>query len=272
MRQVGRCAAGVLDSVRCAYATRSSADYRKCGGDFIAHYGDANRFTLTIGDASSKEAHGVELARILRCSFETAAAVSSPAEILRAMSGAFMREAELTAPSPTFAAVLVATFEFARGVLTYAAAGVEGGLVFLGTSAHDHLGSTGPLLGIEEQPEYDERAIGFFPDDVLVAYTDGVTEAVSAVDARPFGSLGLVRAMRALRPMGMPTIDAMWNKVDQYTGGTYHDDATLAIVTAVEAHSNVVPLPRPPWLQIPDSATLVGRSNSARARGASRAT
>jgi serine phosphatase RsbU (regulator of sigma subunit) len=253
MRQVARRATEVLDSVRCAYATRCSGDYWKCGGDFIAHYHDANRFTLTIGDASPKEARGVELARILRCSFETAAPVSSPAEILRAMSGAFMREAGLTAPSPTFAAVLVATFEFARGVLTYAAAGVEGGLVFLGTSAHDHLGSTGPLLGIEEQPEYDERAIGFFPDDVLVAYTDGVTEAVSGVDARPFGSLGLVRSMRQLQPMGVPTIDAMWNKVDQYTRGIYHDDATLAIVTAVKARSNVTPRRRPPWLQNDDN-------------------
>jgi len=188
--------------------------------------------------------------------------VSGPAEILRAMSGAFMREGGLTAPSPTFAAVLVATFEFARGVLTYAAAGVEGGLVFRGTSAHDHLGSTGPLLGIEGRPEYEERAIGFLPDDVLVAYTDGVTEAVSAVDARPFGSLGLVRAMRQLRPVGVPTIDAMWNKVDRYTGGTYHDDATLAIVTAVKARSNVCLLRRPPWLQIASTGVTAGAAGS----------
>jgi serine phosphatase RsbU (regulator of sigma subunit) len=263
MRQTGhRVTSEVLDSVRCSYATRSSDDRRKCGGDFIAQYYDANRFTLTIGDASSKEAHGVELARILRCSFETAAPVSTPGEILRAMSRAFMREAGLTAPSPTFAAVLVATVEFARGVLTYAAAGVEGGLVFLGSSAHDHLGSTGPLLGIEEQPEYEERAVGFFPDDVLVAYTDGVTEAASAVDARPFGSLGLVRAMRQLQPLGVPTIDAMWNKVDQYTGSTYHDDATLAIVTAVKAHSNVIPLRRAPWLQIASTGVTAGAAGS----------
>jgi serine phosphatase RsbU (regulator of sigma subunit) len=235
---------GVLDSVRCAYATRSPADYRRRGGDFTAHHYDAGRFTLAIGDASSKEAQGVELARILRRSFEAAARLSSPSEILRTMSSAFMREAGLIAPSPTFASVLVATFELTRGVLTYAAAGVEGGLAFLGHSAHHHLCSTGPLLGIEDRPQYGERAIGFFPGDILVAYTDGVTEVVAAADARPFGSLGLVRSMRQLKPLGVPTIDAIWKQIDQYTGGIYHDDAMLAIVTAGKAPSNVTPLRR----------------------------
>jgi sigma-B regulation protein RsbU (phosphoserine phosphatase) len=267
MTQVDRFAApGVLDAVKCSYATRHSADHRKRGGDFIAHHYDAGRFTLTIGDASSKEADGVEVARILRRSFAAAAPVSSPSEILRAMSSAFIREAGLIAPSPTFAAVLVATFEFERGVLTYAAAGVEGGLVFLGRSAHDHLSSTGPLLGIVEQPEYEERSIGFFPDDILVAYTDGVTEAVAAADARQFGSLGIVRAMRQLRPVGPPTIDAIWQKIDQYTGGTYHDDATLAIVTAVKTPANVMPLRRSPftnvapldWNQIGSTGLIAG--------------
>jgi serine phosphatase RsbU (regulator of sigma subunit) len=231
----------VLDSVRCAYATRSSPDYRKRGGDFIAHYSDAERFTLTIGDASSKESDGVEIAEILRRSFAAAAPVCSPAGILRAMSAAFMRECGLRAPSPTFAAVLAVTFDLARGVLTYAAAGVEAGLVFAGRSSHAHLHSTGSLLGIEEQPQYAEHALGFFPGDVLVAYTDGVTEAVSARDARPFGSLGLVRSMFALRPLP-PEIDAMWSKIDQYTGGIYNDDATLAIVTAVKAPAKVTRL------------------------------
>jgi serine phosphatase RsbU (regulator of sigma subunit) len=242
-------APGVFDSVQCTYGTRTSADYRKRGGD-----------------ASSKEAHGVELARIMQRSFEAWAPVSSPAQNLRSMSSAFMREAGLTAPSPTFAAVLVATFELERGVLTYAAAGVEGGLVFLCRSAHDHFSSTGPLLGIEAQPEYEERAIGFFPGDILVAYTDGVTEAVAAADARPFGSLGLVRTMRQLKPMGVPTIDAMWKKIDQYTGGTYHDDASLAILTAVKTPSNVTPLRQPrftsgphlPWAQIGSTGLIAG--------------
>jgi hypothetical protein len=70
--------------------------------------------------------------------------------------------------------------------------------------------------------------------------------------------------------MGAPTIDAIWKKIDQYTGGTYHDDATLAIVTAVKTPSNVMPIRRPrfteiprlPWNQIGSTGLTAGARSS----------
>jgi hypothetical protein len=112
-----------------------------------------------------------------------------------------------------------------------AAAGVEGGLLFGRRSPHVHLGATGPLLGIAERSQFQERSMQFLPGDVLVAYTDGVTEARGRAGAPPFGSSGLVRSMRELYP-GEPSIRALWNKIGRYTGRVYHDGATLAIVTA----------------------------------------
>jgi phosphoserine phosphatase RsbU/P len=139
--------------------------------------------------------------------------------------------AGLRAPSPTFASVLVATIDLESGELNYAAAGVEGGLVLGDRSTHVHLEVTGPLLGIEQNPTYEERTVRFLPGETLVAYTDGVTEAPAATLDERLGSYGLVRSMRRIQPAGELTIRAIWKEIDHFTGHVYHDDATLAIVT-----------------------------------------
>ena len=220
-----------LDFVRFAHASRHSADRRKRGGDFCAYDFCGGRLTLAIGDASAKQSQGVRIARILRRSFRASLRMSSPSQILAAMSDTLMVQARLVPPSPTFAAVLVATIDLAGGVLSYAAAGVEAGMVFGGASSHVHLGATGPLLGIERYPLYEERAMRFLPGDTLLAYTDGVTEAPAATPGAYVGSSGVARSMRRVQERGPLTIGALWEEIGSMTGHIYHDDATLAIVT-----------------------------------------
>jgi serine phosphatase RsbU (regulator of sigma subunit) len=154
---------GVLDAIHLDYAMRRSSDYRKRGGDFIAYDMGTRFISVAIGDASAKEARGIELAEILRSSFHASAVTASPKQMLQAMSCAFIERARISTPSPTFAAVLVITIDLERGMLTYAAAGVEGGLVFAERTRHRHLVSTGPLIGIEDEPEFKEQAISFWP-------------------------------------------------------------------------------------------------------------
>jgi serine phosphatase RsbU (regulator of sigma subunit) len=231
---------GVLDAAHFDYAIRRSSEHHKRGGDFIAYDIGAARLSLTIGDVSAKEARGFELAEILRLSFHASVVTASPKQMLRAMSDALIEKGGISPPSPTFAAVLVITIDLQRGILTYAGAGIEGGLVFAGRTRHSHLNSTGSLIGIEDDPEYEEQVISFLPGDALLAYTDGVTEARGTRDHRPLGSLGLVRLMRDARRSAGPTSDELCESIDRYTGQIYHDDATLAVVTASRS-SAVIP-------------------------------
>ena len=224
-------ASAALDFVRLAYASRHSADRRKRGGDFCVYDFRARRLTLAIGDASAKQSLGLRIARILRRSFRASLWMASPSRILEAMSDALIEQAGLIPPSPTFAAVLIVTVDLECGVLSYAAAGVEGGLVFGGPSAHVHLGATGPLLGIERYPRYEELAMRFLPGDTLVAYTDGVSEAPASTPGACVGSSGVARSMRRVQQTGRLTIRALWKEIGSMTGHVYHDDATLAIVT-----------------------------------------
>ena len=223
-----------LDFVRLAHATRQSTDHRKRGGDFVAYDFGGGRFTLAVGDASAKQSEGARIARILRRSFRSALPCSNPSRILGAMSDALFEQAGLIAPSPSFAAVLVATIDLEWGALSYAAAGVEGGLVYGQRSSHAHLSATGPLLGIVEHPAYEERAMRFLPGDTLVAYTDGITEARADTPGAYLGSSGLVRCLHGIAP-GAVTMRGLWRKIGQLTGHVYQDDATLALVTTPNA-------------------------------------
>jgi hypothetical protein len=153
--------------------------------------------------------------------------------MLYAMSDALIEQSGVRPPPPTFAAVLVAAIDLARSVLSYAAAGVEGGLIFGDRLAHLHLVATGPLLGIQQRPRNEERTMHFLPGDALIAYTDGITEAPTVKNNAPFGTSGLVRCLRQMQPRsGGLTMRALWKQIGPYTGHVYDDDATLAIVTA----------------------------------------
>jgi hypothetical protein len=135
----------------------------------------------------------------------------------------------------------VLKIDFGNATLTYAAAGVEAGIVFANRTRHEHLVATGPLLGIAERPIYLERSLSFGPGHVLVAYTDGVTEAQSVHSSKALGSFGIVRSMNEVRRSGLTDVRALWRCIDRYTGGIYNDDATLALLTtralAVRGHA-----------------------------------
>jgi serine phosphatase RsbU (regulator of sigma subunit) len=223
-----------IGAVRFDYAVRHSGDHRRRGGDFVAYQAGSDCFNLAVGDVSAKESRGHTLAHAMRSSFRRtmrSRPSSPPSKILAEMSHAFIDLDDISVPSPTFVAALVVNIDLRRGLLSYAAAGTEGGMLFSGRS-HEHLQATGPLIGIEENPTFEDHARAFFPDDVLLAYNDGVTDALAEIDRRPFGSLGLVRCLsRPRAPEGL-TIHGLWGEIDRFTGRSYNDDATLAVVHA----------------------------------------
>jgi serine phosphatase RsbU (regulator of sigma subunit) len=99
--------------------------------------------------------------------------------------------------------------QFATVVLAYAAAGGDGGMdVRLALGGHppalvlraggsvEPIGAFGTILGATPDAALADVALHLSPGDVLVLYTDGVTEAGSR--AEPFGQAGLERLLREL--------------------------------------------------------------------------
>ena len=127
----------------------------------------------------------------------------------------------------------------AQGLLTYCNAGHNPPFLF---SLQDEvparpLGSTGVALGILEDAQWERASIHLEPGDVLVVYTDGVTEAQNAAGDY-YGEQRIQDCIRA-RMTGQPNVPiTAQNLLDQLLADIHHflgetppsDDLTLLVL------------------------------------------
>jgi len=89
----------------------------------------------------------------------------------------------------------------------------------------------GMPLGIIAPIEIEQRSLNLAPGDVVLFYTDGVTEAVNAAD-EPFGDEHLMEVLCANRGRPAEEIaDAIEAAVRDFTGDILpYDDLTLVLI------------------------------------------
>jgi serine phosphatase RsbU (regulator of sigma subunit) len=136
--------------------------------------------------------------------------------------------------------------QFATVVLAYVAAGANGGMAIrLALGGHppplilrarqasvEAVGAFGTVLGATAGAVLSDVAVTLAPGDVLVLYTDGVTEAGSR--ARPFGQDGLERLL--LQLAGEPPdviVGAVEQAVVDAQPGEPRDDIAVVALSVV---------------------------------------
>ena len=104
--------------------------------------------------------------------------------------------------SDRFVRLLIAVLDPERAVLTYSNAGhVPPVLYRMKSSRVEWLEEGGLVLGIERSAKYNSGKLELDPGDMLIMYTDGVTEA--SRDGRPFGQ-GKFKDLIELYGVGTP--------------------------------------------------------------------
>lgn len=96
----------------------------------------------------------------------------------------------------------------------------------------DRLSRTGIPLGISQDATWQQKIAKFSPGDLLVLYTDGITEARNRQGAF-FGEQRLLNALR--NSLGQPAQQvqqALLDEVQQFSGGAARDDDIALIVMA----------------------------------------
>ena len=112
---------------------------------------------------------------------------------------------------------------------TYSNAGHPSPLLFRDDEVLS-LDSRDMLLGIVEESEYTSDTIDLHPRDVLLCYSDGVSEARS-VDAEFFGHAGIVRSLGS-HPHEFDTLtllNRVWNRQTVFAAPGPTDDRSLLI-------------------------------------------
>jgi sigma-B regulation protein RsbU (phosphoserine phosphatase) len=130
-----------------------------------------------------------------------------------------------------FITMITVLYDPATGSVVWANAGHNAGLLVRADGASDRLTAHGPPLGLFPGRTYGSGTLTLGPGDLLVLYTDGITEAANPEDAE-FGTdrlLDVVRASRA-KPVGQIEVDVLAALAQFVRGVPYADDRTFVLL------------------------------------------
>ncbi len=192
------------------------------------------RTGVVISDVSGKGMGASLLASNLQASLRALAGIhSSPASILGAVNMALYESTD----SDRFATLFLAALEPERRRLVYSSAGHNPPLLHRADGSSSWLEEGSTPLGAFEGMDYPEEAISLGPGDLLVLYTDGVTEAESPSEEQ-FGTERLEevvrrRSDRPAHEIAQELEDAVFRHVGQRNGSGERnagDDLTIVVL------------------------------------------
>ena len=134
-------------------------------------------------------------------------------------------------PGSRFITIFVGMFDPATGELQYVNAGQNPPLVRKATGVYERLHVGGMALGLFEHASYSTGSIGLDPGDVLLMFSDGITEAEDAKQ-RPFEESGLQRVIDATGWTSAKELAwGAFEAVEQHVGTRkLFDDLTVLVV------------------------------------------
>jgi len=133
--------------------------------------------------------------------------------------------------SSRFATMFIASLKSGDRSFTFANAGHCPGLLIRASGRVTRLKATGPPLGLFLQVDYREATRHLTPSDLLVLYTDGLTEAEDA-EERQYGLRRLTRVCKNHRDEPLTEIArTIEREIEGFVRGhPYEDDRTLVLV------------------------------------------
>lgn len=164
------------------------------GGDFydILRLADG-RLVVSIGDVAGKGSPAALLMALLLAMFRTLADEGlEPAALARRLNVQVGRHA----PPSRFITLFFAYYDPATGHFSYVNAGQTPPLLLRRHGTIERLEGGGLALGMFEHSDYTAHWSHLDPGEVLVLYSDGITEAEDPA-GRPFEETGLERVARS---------------------------------------------------------------------------
>jgi serine phosphatase RsbU (regulator of sigma subunit) len=219
-----------IPNARLAARYRAAGELNEVGGDFydvFARSGD--EWALVVGDVSGKGAEAAAITALARYTLRAAAMDDvPPSQALARLNHAMLQDGST---------------QFATVVLAYVAHAGDGLRVRLALGGHppplilragggvEAAGAFGGLLGLLDEPRLFDATATLGRGDVMLLYTDGVTEAGPRAD--PFGQTGLAAVLGSLAGRDpQAVVDAVETAVVGAQTGEPRDDIALLALLA----------------------------------------
>ncbi|MGE3314118.1 MAG: PP2C family protein-serine/threonine phosphatase [Planctomycetaceae bacterium] len=133
-------------------------------------------------------------------------------------------------PSHQFMSLLYGLYDARTRQFTYTNAGHPGPLLMRGEEMMT-LKSHGMLLGVTDDATYEKSVLQLEHNDLLVAFSDGVSEAMNH-GRKMFRSDGIATVLRRIALLDAPRIlQGIWSELELHVdGGSEPDDRTLLVM------------------------------------------
>jgi phosphoserine phosphatase RsbU/P len=218
-----------------------SFDYNACCRQVQAIGGDCynfiplkeNRLALVVGDASGKGLAAALMIASVQSSLRTAALFTGDdlATLLKIVND----QAYASSSEGRYATLFYGVFDGSTRILRYVNAGHNPPVVIRRDGSMLSLETGGPPVGLFADSEYVEGSVKLASGDLVVAFTDGLTEA-SNQDEEEWGVEGLLKtAARGAQCSqdARDLVNSLFNSMDDFCKERQTDDATLAVVRLI---------------------------------------
>jgi serine phosphatase RsbU (regulator of sigma subunit) len=205
----------------------SSVACRSVGGDFYDYVDLPNGdFGFILGDVAGKGSPAALLAAAVLGMFSAEATynTSAAAVMTRLNHGLFRRAVEARFLTSIYGMVSP------EGRFLYTNAGHNAPILVSGSGVR-RLEVGGLVLGLFEHATFEEEALMLSPGDVIVSFSDGLTEAMNT-EGEEFGDDHLVELVRSYRDKTPEALlEALMADVRAFCGeATQSDDITIVLV------------------------------------------
>jgi phosphoserine phosphatase RsbU/P len=202
------------------------------GGDYYDFVSTPKgEFGIAIGDISGKGVPAALLMAVLQASLR-GQVIGAPEDLAQLMAN-MNRLIYDASPSNRFATFIYAQYDPATRRLAFVNAGHNPPLLMRAGGEIERLMPSGPALGLTPQASYRQSSFALESGDLLVAFTDGISEARNAA-GEEFEEDRLIETVRTcawLPPAEI--VQRVIAAVDTFAAGApQHDDITLAVARA----------------------------------------
>ncbi len=207
---------------------------RQVGGDYydVVPAPDGS-FLVAIADVAGKGVPAALLSSMLQAALRTQArSVESPAAILRNINALVYRSTAVH----QFATFFLARVSGDGRRMTFANAGHNWPVLLRRDGSREWLQTGGTILGIMEDVPMQEATFDLTPGDLLVFYTDGISEATNE-DGELYGEERLVEFVTSLPPgLNPESISvSILREIERHLGRLEaQDDRTLVVLRVHE--------------------------------------
>ena len=205
----------------------SNRPCRTVGGDYYDFAVERGRLLLALGDVSGKGTGAALLMTVLRAAVRAHWTDPGLAEAV----GRINRTVCQNVPSSKYVTFFLAALDPASGRLDYVNAGHNPPILVRAEGTVEKLAAGGLVLGIFETVIYEGGAVVLEPGDMLVVYSDGVTETWDP-DGEEFGEDKLVALVVSERTKSADDLqNAILCEIERFEqGARATDDRTLLLL------------------------------------------